>query len=261
MQDGVAALLTINIEILTKEDELRRARIINRSIKIGAVLLPTFLVSWYALNWATWGKVDLAPLNVPLAVVLAAAIFGTIALVGTYDVPEPLWKIEMDLTALREKKRLKASELQLDWQQRRSAYKEESERDVTALRAASARYRRIHNLLQSVVIVGSLATTTVSSLSLGAFDIRWATVGFSVSVGLAAGFSGYFKFRERSYYLQVTADSIEQEWTAVELGIGRYRNLSESDALAEFVTEVHRLRTEQQKREQNLDQPSEDRTD
>jgi len=71
---------------------------------------------------------------------------------------------------------------------------------------------------------------------------------------------GYFKYKERSFYLQQTADAIENEWDAFEVGVGRYKRISdEEEALAEFVDEVHRLKAEQKKREQNLEQPPETR--
>jgi len=61
---------------------------------------------------------------------------------------------------------------------------------------------------------------------------------------------GYFKYKERSSYLQQTADSIESEWEAVEVGIGRYKRFdNEDEALAELVEEVHRLKSEQKKRQ------------
>jgi hypothetical protein len=71
---------------------------------------------------------------------------------------------------------------------------------------------------------------------------------------------GYFKYKERSFYLQQTADAIESEWEAVEIGVGRYKRIeNEDEALAEFVEEVHRLKSEQKKRQQNLEQPPEAR--
>ena len=67
---------------------------------------------------------------------------------------------------------------------------------------------------------------------------------------------GLFQDKERSFYLQQTADAIETEWEAVEVGVGRYRKIEdENERLAEFVEEVHRLKFEQKKRQQNLEQP------
>lgn len=82
-------------------------------------------------------------------------------------------------------------------------------------------------------------------------------MGFSFTVGLAAGFMGYFKFRERSFYLQQTADAIEAEDNAMTLGIGEYQKLAWPDALAKLVDRIEYLRNEQRRRQQQLDQPVE----
>jgi hypothetical protein len=88
--------------------------------------------------------------------------------------------------------------------------------------------------------------------------VRWVILGVTFTVGISSGFMGYFKYKERSFYLQQTADAIEQEWEAVEVGVGRYKRIdNEEDRLAEFVEEVHRLKSEQKKRQQNLEQPPE----
>ena len=120
------------------------------------------------------------------------------------------------------------------------------------------RYRRRHNRLQSIVILGSLSTTTVASLGSAVPGGRWLTVGFSFVVGASAGFMGYFKFRERSFYLQQTADAIEAEDNAMTLRTGEYRDLEqETLALARLVERVEYLRNEQRRRQQQLDQPVE----
>jgi hypothetical protein len=41
-------------------------------------------------------------------------------------------------------------------------------------------------------------------------------------------FTGYYKFRERSYFHQQTADAIEREANAVPLGIGPYSEFGEA---------------------------------
>lgn len=119
------------------------------------------------------------------------------------------------------------------------------------------KYRKRHNRLQSIVIVGSLSTTTIASLGSAVPAGRWLTVGFSFTVGLAAGFMGYFKFRERSFYLQQTADAIEAEDNAMTLGIGEYQKLAWPDGLAKLVDRIEYLRNEQRRRQQQLDQPVE----
>jgi hypothetical protein len=70
---------------------------------------------------------------------------------------------------------------------------------------------------------------------------------------------GYFKYKERSFYLQQTSDAIESEWEALEAGVGRYKDSdgpdSEEKMLALFSDKIHRLKSEQKKRQQSLDQP------
>jgi hypothetical protein len=80
-------------------------------------------------------------------------------------------------------------------------------------------------------------------------------IGFAIT--LASAFTGYYKYRERNYFLQQTADSIEERANALTLGVGEYAGLKDADALARFTHNVERLRNEQRRRQQQLDQPSE----
>jgi hypothetical protein len=140
-----------------------------------------------------------------------------------------------------------------------SLYKADVAAHISQYQDESDKYRKIHNRLQSVIIVGSLGTTTVAALQAGSMTLeQWITVGLSLAVGLAAGFMGYFKFRERSFYLQQTADLIEQEVNAMTLGIADYSGLSRQDALARLVERVEVFRNEQRRRQQQLDQPVEE---
>ncbi|MFI6869220.1 SLATT domain-containing protein [Nocardia sp. NPDC050406] len=139
---------------------------------------------------------------------------------------------------------------------RRSSYKEDARADVDEFREDSSRYRRINNNLQVVLIVGSLAATAASGAS-GEFGfLRWVVLAVTFMVGVASGLMAYFKFKERSFYLQQTADDIEYEIDALDIGVGRYKHIEDPhEALKEFSSEVHRLKAEQRKREQNLEQP------
>ena len=83
-------------------------------------------------------------------------------------------------------------------------------------------------------------------------------MGITFIIGISSGFMGYFKYKERSFYLQQTADAIEVEWEAVDVGVGRYKDIDDEEkSLALFVDEVHRLKSEQKKRQQSLEQPPE----
>ncbi|MFF2519536.1 DUF4231 domain-containing protein [Streptomyces sp. NPDC058086] len=108
--------------------------------------------------------------------------------------------------------------------ERRSLYREDLAGIIDQHQADSRRYRRVHYMLQSLIMVGS-GTTTVAALDSGS-QLTWQNItlviiGFAVT--LAAAFTGYYKYRERSYFLQHTADAIEEEANAFTLGVGRYR--------------------------------------
>ncbi|GAB3073944.1 DUF4231 domain-containing protein [Micromonospora schwarzwaldensis] len=128
---------------------------------------------------------------------------------------------------------------------------------IAQYREDAGRTRGIHNRFQSVIIIGSVATSAIATASVAFSQARWLTVAASAAVGLAAGFTGYFKYHERSFNSQQTADAIEREYEAVELRVGKYTGLDEAKAYAAFADAVERLRDEQNKRQQQLDQPAE----
>ncbi|OEJ22190.1 hypothetical protein AR457_38690 [Streptomyces agglomeratus] len=72
-------------------------------------------------------------------------------------------------------------------------------------------------------------------------------------VAASAGVSGYYKFRERSFNLQQTADSIEENTNAFHLGLAPYDSGDASVNLARLTDKVEALRVEQRRREQQLD--------
>ena len=97
----------------------------------------------------------------------------------------------------------------------------------------------------------------MTSISFAVEAFRVAGLVINFVVGVASGIAAYFKYKDRSFYAQQTANAIEQEWQSFNLGINRYKNTeSNEQALITFSEEVHRLRVEQKNREQNLDQPS-----
>ena len=168
--------------------------------------------------------------------------------------------LELTLARLRDERKLLVASIDTPFKVRRVAYKEDAFAEIDRLREESSRYRNVSNFFQGVLIVGSLAATGVSGIIGQAPVLRWATLALTFVVGISSGFMGYFKYKERSFYLQQTADAIENEWEAVEIGVGRYKRFDdEEEALAEFVEEVHRLKSEQKKRQQNLEQPPDSR--
>ncbi|HEX6481763.1 MAG TPA: SLATT domain-containing protein [Ktedonobacteraceae bacterium] len=85
--------------------------------------------------------------------------------------------------------------------------------------------------------------------------MKWIAPVISIVVAISAGVTAYFKYKERSFNLQQTADAIEQEYVAVDLGIGYYKGKQQQEALELFAERVELLKDEQKKREQQLEQP------
>lgn len=111
-------------------------------------------------------------------------------------------------------------------------YKEEIPETIERYREESNYYRRIANRLQGFLIVGSVLVTSLTSAAGFEFGgiFKWLAPTFSILVAVSAGFIGYFKYRERSFNLQQTADAIEQEYNALQLGIRYYKKLLPQDA-------------------------------
>jgi len=134
-------------------------------------------------------------------------------------------------------------------------YKEDVSETVERYRKESKRYGRIANYLQIIIIVGSVLATGATS-AIGSLDIfKWIAPAISIIVAISAGISANFKFRERSFNLQQTADAIEQEYRAVNLETGAYKTMQKKEALAAFADRVEFLIDEQKKRQQQLEQP------
>jgi hypothetical protein len=166
--------------------------------------------------------------------------------------------IELELSRLRDERKVIAGNAGMNIEVRRVSYRDDAHADVRNLRDEASKYRRVNNVLQGILIVGSLAATGAAAIIGQIPEVRWVTLGITFIVGISSGFMGYFKYKERSFYLQQTADAIETEWEAVEVAVGRYKDASDEAArLALFVDEVHRLKSEQKKRQQSLEQPPE----
>ncbi|MER6719849.1 DUF4231 domain-containing protein [Streptomyces halstedii] len=170
-------------------------------------------------------------------------------------------RLQDSLDIKREELRTRSLRTQPTLTERRGMYREDMA-DVLAQYGRESRYyRRVHNSLQSLIMIGSTAVTTIAALSQQ--DWNWQTLSVLVlgfSITLASAFSGYYKYRERSYFLRQTADAIEEELNAVMLGVGEYSQFTEDqegEALAKFTQRVEALRNEQRRREQQLDQPVE----
>ncbi|WP_231607810.1 DUF4231 domain-containing protein [Streptacidiphilus albus] len=166
-------------------------------------------------------------------------------------------ELEVDRVALRFLDALSQPTLAV----RRDFYRADTAEIVDQYQRDSRKYRRVHNSLQSLIMIGSATTTIIGALDSGS-DLTWQSatiVGVSFAITLAAMFTGYYKYRERAYFLQQTADSIEEESNAFRLGVGPYKEFDPGQAdqaLAKFASRVEDLRNEQRRRQQQLDQPA-----
>ncbi|WP_329398945.1 DUF4231 domain-containing protein [Streptomyces melanogenes] len=267
---AVEELLQHDRTILELRHEIRRARM-RRFILVSTYSsAPMLLFLLFVGNIATWGRIDLSRINIagiPILITLLI-LCPVVRFRSCGDVFDGSvlneWKAgyavekKIDLELAIERKRLSAASIDLPTETRRHIYRETVPGAIEQYRTGGLRYRRVHNAFQSVIIIGSLATSTAASLAETPAPFKWITVGTSFAVGLAAGFTGYFKFRERSFYLQQTADSIEEEYDAVKLKVGRYKgSVDDAAALLEFTERIETLKNDQRKRQQQLDQPTE----
>jgi hypothetical protein len=254
----VELLLDHSETILRLEADLRRGRLLRALFVTAVIAIPGGLFGLYIATAMTWHRYNMRTIWWPAMIViilLCAFVVIYLSYMDT-DSVKSVPEIRLELELARERRRMNAAMLNLTLGTRQQIYKDAIPKDIEQYKKEGRHYRRIHNFLQAIIIVGSLAASTLTGLVQYISDLRWIAVGATFSVGVAAGFSGYFKFRERSFYLQLTADSIEQELSSVNLGISRYRRLDEDDAITEFTEQVELLKLEQRKRQQQLEQPS-----
>jgi Protein of unknown function (DUF4231) len=218
-------------------------------------------VCWTTLAWGgPGGAAFKADVICGAIVVLSVPLF----LMGRSRRGTPLTRAEAEEALERKRQALRfLSALSYpSLRERRSLYREDLAGIIEQYQTDSRKFRRTHNTLQNLIMIGSTATTTIAALDSGN-KLTWqnitiVAIGFAVT--LSAAFTGYYKYRERSYFLLQTADAIEEEANAFALGVGRYRDFGpdqEDEALATFTQQVENLRNEQRRRQQQLDQPAE----
>ncbi|MFH8836304.1 DUF4231 domain-containing protein [Streptomyces sp. NPDC017868] len=141
-------------------------------------------------------------------------------------------------------------------------YREASLDLIAQYRKSANINRRIHNFFQLIIITGSIFTSTLTAMNEGSsLALRIITSALSALVGVSAGVTGYFKFRERGYNLQSTADEIEKHYNASQFMLDDYAghgdvSLTEGERLRKYAGFVERLKEEQRKRELQLEQSS-----
>lgn len=165
-------------------------------------------------------------------------------------------QLEIELRRIRDKKKDQTPNSDEDVDERRKSYREEATFYIEELRRESQYYRNVSNIVQGIVIVGSLLGSFMAASSFFVREYSWFVAINSLAIGIASGFAGYWKYKERSFYSQQTADLIEHEIESFDLQIGRYEKGGTEEKNLLFAREILRLRQDQKMREQNLDQPS-----
>ncbi|MFF9011016.1 DUF4231 domain-containing protein [Streptomyces goshikiensis] len=251
-----------------------------RGIRFGIALALTLLSIPGLVAWSSFHAKDHSLLMSGRAVLILVLVVSAVVVIGTLlihlqrrtefvdhvEQPGPS-RYSKSGTELREELRDNRDALRrlntlapTPLRERRSLYREELTEVVAQYQREGRKYRRVHNALQSLVMIGSTTMTTLAALE--AKEWNWLTIsvislGFSVT--LASAFTGYYKYRERSYFLRQTSDAIEEEMNALTLGVGEYARFGQDDAdqaMALFTSRVEALRNEQRRREQQLDQPA-----
>ncbi|MFD4260772.1 DUF4231 domain-containing protein [Streptomyces sp. NPDC058534] len=261
-------VVTTNL-VIDAQEQLARRRLLDRIWRAGAALSWLSLLAAIIGTGIAWGTTgDPARFVVGDLICGGLLLMSLLTLVGVYfagrDVSS-LQRLEVHLASQQEALWKQKVRNNPDVDDRRKIYREEVTVAVEQYQADSRKYRRIHNGLQTLIMIGSASTTTIAALDTGK-ELTWQSVSLtaiSFAITVAAMFTGYYKFRERSYFLQQTADAIEEEVNAVRLGIGPYSEYGpgrENEALKKFTQRVEDHRNEQRRRQQQLDQPADQAT-
>ncbi|MEU0074792.1 DUF4231 domain-containing protein [Streptomyces sp. NPDC006332] len=246
-------------EGIRKNERLLARRVLERRIDRAALLIIVLaLMTGVVVTVTAWELPAVyAKVDIICGVLIIISIVAAFAAAPPLSVPDRE-SLEHSLETNRAALRAFNSRLQPPLAERRGLYREDVADVIEKFQQESRGYRRIHNSLQSLIMVGSLSASTVSALDSTSLNWQQITaITFSFSVAVAAAFTGYFKFRERSFFLQQTADAIEEELNGLSLQIGEYSHDTEEEALARFTARVEHLRNEQRRRQQQLDQPAE----
>ncbi|MFG3180183.1 DUF4231 domain-containing protein [[Kitasatospora] papulosa] len=259
--DEHASLRELRRKVRQTERDLvrrrRRVRTVGVALAVAGGAVLTGLL-WTVLAWGLPSRF----LRVDITCAALALVSGAVAWGAAPPRGRPsLAKLEDMLATNREALRFLSALIHPTLKERRSLYREDVAGVIEQHRTDSRRYRLIHNVLQNLIMIGAASTTTVAALDTrNQFtwqNITIVAIGFTVT--LAAAFTDYYKYRERSYFLLQTVDAIEEETNAFTLGVGPYGDFDadqEQQALKLFTQRVEDRRNEQRRRQQQLDQPA-----
>src|SRR5260370_10939768 len=122
------------------------------------------------------------------------------------------------------------------------------------------RNRNYYYILQLIIIFASLLVTGLTSGLTNLvyiLHLPWITPLISFMVSFLTAMVTLFRPKERGYNLQQTADAIEYEIACAHRRIYGYKGLDIGQVYTKLAEEIERLRNEQRKRQQQLEQASE----
>ncbi|MFE2865500.1 DUF4231 domain-containing protein [Embleya sp. NPDC059259] len=243
-------------------EDATAARAMQRTYTVGLLggIALTFLLG-YTVVVGLWKDQPLFTRYFGLATVLVVWVaMGRLVLLNRKKIVD----LNANLRNLLHARQSAAAALPLDSEAALRIYREASLDDVQQYRKKATRNRQVHNLFQVVIIVGSIVVSTLSAMSNDLTPLTITATVISAVVGASAGLTGYFKFRERGFNLQSTADEIEKHYKAVQFRFGDYENISgtspedaEKNRLRKFAEFVEKIKDEQRKRELQLEQSPE----
>ena len=139
-------------------------------------------------------------------------------------------------------------------------YKDELFQAISQYQRKANQNRWMYFTMQIVIIacslfVGGLTSGLTNLISI--FGSHWLAPLLSFIVSFLTAMVTLFRPRERSYNLQQTADAIQYEIACANRHIYGYKNLSGRELYTRLAEEVEKLRNEQRKRQQQLEQASE----
>ncbi|UXY33242.1 DUF4231 domain-containing protein [Streptomyces sp. HUAS TT20] len=260
----------LTVAVRNMERAIAKTRFITRTQRVCVVVGVVALLAGAAGTILAWGTSlpFLKPaIGCGLVALLAAALW-----IGVWDRPrdagdgqrtvfKPLPELEALAEALRSELAMARAQEYPELGDRRSRYRDDVRGIIQQYQGESRHYRRVHNTLQTVIMVGSAIATTASSLDTEPLNWqRITTIAVSFTITVSAAITGYYKYRERAYFLQQTADAVEEQLNGYEYGVGDYQDDDQDAALARLTQNVEGLRNEQRRRQQQLDQPTEQAT-
>ncbi len=139
-------------------------------------------------------------------------------------------------------------------------YKDELLQAIHEYQSKANRNRGVYFALQIIIIACSLFVSGLTSgltTLISIFGNHWLAPAFSFTVSFLTAMVTLFRPRERGYNLQQTADAIQYEISCANRRIYGYKGLTDREAYTRLAEEVEKLRNEQRKRQQQLEQASE----